>query len=218
MLVPFAASFFYFVMFPGTVFGNSFYSGTKVFITLWPIIAIGWILKEPFVDRSRLRQHKKSLIIGTLFGLVIAGLLVFLVKATPMHDVIFGNSGKIVDRIRGLGVAENFLLFAAFLAVIHSAMEEFFWRYFVFGQLRRMIPVTAAHILAAIGFASHHVVVLSQFFPFGWALALGTCVGIGGAAWSVLYQKTNSLAGPWISHIIVDLGIMWVGWLLLNGG
>jgi len=217
MLIPFAASFFYFVLFPGTAFGNSFYSGTKFFITIWPIIAVGWILKEAFIDKSRIRQHRRSIVIGTTFGLVTAGLMIFLIKATPLHHVIFDNSEQIVERIRGLGVAEHFLIFAAFLSIIHAAMEEFFWRYFVFGQLRRFVPVSTAHLLAAAGFASHHVVILSQFFPFPWALALGTCVGIGGAVWSVIYQKTNSLAGSWISHMIVDFAIMWVGWLLLNG-
>ncbi len=217
MLIPFAASFFYFVLFPGTAFGNSFYSGTKVFITLWPLVAVGLILKQPFVDRSLKRQHGKSVLIGTIFGLATAGLLVFLIEATPMHDVVYDHSAQIVKMIRGLGVAEHFLLFITFLSVIHSAMEELFWRWFVFGQLRKFVSLPAAHILAAVGFASHHVVILSQFFPFGWALALGACVGVGGAVWSVIYQKTNSLAGSWISHMIIDFAIMWVGWMLLNG-
>ncbi len=217
MLIPFAASFFYFVLFPGTVFGNSFYTGTKVFITLWPIVAVAWILKERFVDKGLQRQHGISILTGTVFGLTTAGLLVFLIKATPMHDVVFDHSAQIVKMICGLGVEEHFLLFIIFLSVLHSAMEEFFWRWFVFGQLRKFISTSAAHTFAAIGFASHHVVILSQFFPFGWALALGICVGIGGAVWSVIYQKTNSLVGSWLSHMIVDFAIMWVGWVLLNG-
>jgi len=218
MLIPLAASFFYFVFFPGTVFGNRFYSGTKIFITLWPIVAVGLILRERFVDRSLQRQHGKSILMGSVFGLTIAALMVFLMKATPLHEVVFRNSGKIVERIRGLGVAEHFLIFAAFLSIIHAAMEEFFWRWFVFGQLRRLLSLPKAHILAAAGFASHHMVILSQFFSLPWAVCFAICVGIGGAVWSLLYQETNSLAGSWVSHLIVDLAIMWIGWLLLGAG
>ncbi len=216
MWLPLAASFFYFVLFPGTSFGNSFYTGIKIFLLFWPIIAVKLILKEPFVDRSLDRQHGASIWMGTVFGLVTSGLLVFLVLKTPIREVIFSNGDQIVERIKGLGVAENFLIFAAFLSVIHAWLEEFFWRWFVYGQLRRFLSDHWAHLLAAIGFTSHHLVILSQFFPFGWALFFSFCVGVGGFVWSWLYRRTNSLAGPWVSHMIVDVAIMWVGWILLK--
>lgn len=216
MWLPLLASFFYFIWYPGTVFGNSFYSGIKVFLLIWPLIAVGWILREKFVDLSRPKEHRKSILVGTVFGFTVVGLLMFLLKATPLSFLIDDNRAQIAKMIEGLGVVEHFLLFAFFLSVIHSALEEFFWRWFVFGQLRKIVAMPAAHILAAMGFASHHIVILSQFFPLGWAFALGTCVGIGGAMWSWMYQKHNSLAGAWVSHMIVDFGIMWIGWEILN--
>jgi len=50
----------------------------------------------------------------------------------------------------------------------------------------------------------------------GWALFLGVCVAIGGAVWSILYNRYGSLLGAWTSHMIVDLGLMWVGWEVLS--
>ncbi len=46
---------------------------------------------------------------------------------------------------------DNFWIFAIFLSCIHSYMEEFFWRWFVFGNLRKLIPVGGAILLAGIG-------------------------------------------------------------------
>lgn len=216
LVIPLAASFFYFVLFPGTAFGNSFYSGVKVFLLLWPLIAVGFLLKEPLKNPYLEKQHLKSVVPGTIFGLLVVGLLMFLLKATPLSFLTVDHGPNISQRIADLGVAEHFLFFALFISFAHAALEEFFWRWFAFGQLRLLLPrVWMAHLVAAIGFASHHVVILSQFFPIGWAFFLGFCVATGGAVWSILYHRYGSLLGAWTSHMIVDLGLMWVGWEVL---
>ncbi len=222
LVVPLAASFFYFVIFPGTAFGNSFYTGVKFFLLLWPLLSVGFFLREPLRNpypRSD-RRHLKSVVPGVLFGILVVGIMMFLLKGTPMSFLISTHGPNISQRIGDLGVAEQFLSFALFISFAHAAMEEFFWRWFAFGQLRLLLPKAwMAHLLAAIGFASHHIVILSQFFPFGWALFLGICVAIGGAIWSLLYHRYGSLLGAWVSHVIVDLGLMWIGWevLVANG-
>ena len=216
MCLPLAASFFYFVLFPGTFLGNSFYSGIKVFLLIWPFVAVCFFLREPLIERVREKRHLPSAVAGFAFGAVVFALLVWLVKESPFSYLITENSARISERIRGLGVAEHFLWFALFISFAHAALEEFFWRWFVFGQLRKMISVPWACFWAAVGFAAHHIVILTQFFPIGWALVLGACVGIGGAVWSLIYHRYGSLLGAWISHMIIDLGLMWVGWIALN--
>ncbi|MEM6279990.1 MAG: CPBP family glutamic-type intramembrane protease, partial [Verrucomicrobiota bacterium] len=158
LVVPFIASFFYFVLFPGTAFGNSFYSGVKFFLLLWPFVATLAILREKMVDRSREKRHLASVLPGAVFGIAVVGLLFLLIKATPLGDILDENSTRIAGRIQDLGVAENFLLFALFLSFIHAWLEEFYWRYFVFGQATKLMSVPKAHLIAAVGFTSHHVV------------------------------------------------------------
>lgn len=216
LVVPFVLSFFYFVLFPGTAFGNAFYTVHKIFLVAWPLLAVPLILREPMVDRTRPKRHLASLLPGILFGALVVGLLFLLLHASPLAAVFEANQGRIAQRIHDLGVAGNFLAFALFLSFIHAAMEEFYWRWFAFGQAKRLMPKGAAHLVAAVGFASHHVVVLSQFFPIGWALALGACVAVGGAFWSWQADRYNSLIGPWLSHMLIDLGLMWVGWEALR--
>ena len=75
----------------------------------------------------------------------------------------------------------------------------------------RLVAVRMAHLIAGLAFASHHTVVLSQFFPMGWAVGFGLAVGLGGMFWSYLYRRQGTLLGCWISHMAADFAIMAIG-------
>ncbi len=117
----------------------------------------------------------------------------------------------------GLDSLARYIAFAAFLSVVHSLLEEYYFRWFVFGQMRKLLPFGPAVALSSVAFAAHHVLVLAQFF--GWTsplMWLGVvCVGVGGAYWAWQYERTGSLLGPWISHLLVDVAILAVGYDLL---
>jgi membrane protease YdiL (CAAX protease family) len=111
--------------------------------------------------------------------------------------------------------AARYLLLGLFLAGIHSLMEEYYWRWFVFGELRGRVPVALAIALSSLAFMAHHVVVLAVYFPghlVAAALPFALCVAIGGAAWAWLYQRTGTIYSCWISHLLVDTAILAVGY------
>lgn len=216
LIIPLFASLFYFIWFSGTTFGKATYVGTKVFTLLWPFIAVKWILKENFFDDPRPIKRRESLIIGTVFGILTTVVMIVMYLYTPPGEMIRDNAEVIVKKIDELGVQKYFILFAIFISFAHSALEEFFWRLFGFGQMRKLVSVAMAILIAAIGFSLHHIVVLSEYVSLPLAFMFGACVGLGGAVWSWIYHRTNSLLGAWISHMIVDLGIMWIGWDLLS--
>jgi membrane protease YdiL (CAAX protease family) len=49
------------------------------------------------------------------------------------------------------------------------------------------------------------------------ALFLSFSIGLGGVIWSGMYVRQGSLLGVWLSHIIVDFGILSIGHQLLFG-
>ena len=51
---------------------------------------------------------------------------------------------------------------------------------------------------------------LPAVVPFSLAIA------VGGAVWCWLYERTGSLLGPWLSHLIIDAAIFVVAWDLLQ--
>lgn len=216
LVMPLFSSFFYFVYYPGTTLGQASFTFHKLFLLLWPSIAVFLILKEPLYPRPAPPRHLASLLPGGAFAFLVLGLLFGLLYFSPFGAVFEANRGRIVQRIHDLGAAENYLAFALFISVLHAAMEEYYWRGFVFSQAARLLPRGAAHLVAALGFAAHHVVVVSQFFPLPLAFLLGACVAAGGAFWSWQLERYRSLLGPWFGHLLIDLGLMWVGWEALR--
>ncbi len=219
LLLPAIASVIYFVWLPGTPLAKGIYSFTKVFMLVWPVIAIRLCLRERFRDTDPdrpMKQHFASIQGGILFGLITITVMYALYDLTVLGVILRDNADNIFSHLESFGVVRYFWLLAIFISFFNAAFEEFYWRWFGFGQLRKICSPRLAHLFAAIGFSLHHIVVLSQFVPLSTAVFLGACVGIGGAVWSLIYHGSRSLWGAWVSHLIIDLGIMWIGWQVLQ--
>jgi membrane protease YdiL (CAAX protease family) len=217
MTLPFLAAWFYFDLFSEFVFSRWLYGATKVFTVLWPVVAVKLILREPWPALGLTQaRHARALGGGVISGVLIVGLM-FLIWQTPVGDVVRGSAESIRRKTEDLGVLDHYWAFGCFIAFLHSFIEEYYWRWFVYGHLRRLMPVAAAHVVAGIAFAAHHVIITTQYFPFDVGFFLGSMVGVGGIIWSWLYQRQRTLAGAWISHVLVDLGILSIGYKLLFG-
>ena len=153
---------------------------------------------------------------GIASGLLISALGTILMLS-PMGEAVRDSAAAVNAKAESLGFKQHFIPFAIFICLLHSGLEEFYWRWFVYGQLRRRLRPTAAHSLAAISFAAHHLVVTSQFFPLPLAVFLAVCVGMGGFIWSWMYEKHGGLFGCWVSHLCVDAFLMVVGHQLIFG-
>jgi membrane protease YdiL (CAAX protease family) len=119
----------------------------------------------------------------------------------------------------GMTTPLRYLGMGIFLSCVHSLAEEYYWRWFVYGWMRRHLPVVAAIVLSSIGFMLHHVVVLGVFFPDNfWLLAMPFSLGvaIGGGVWAWIYERSGSLYAPWLSHALIDGAIMAIGYVMLE--
>ena len=72
--------------------------------------------------------------------------------------------------------------------------------------------------MSSLGFLAHHVLVLGKFFGFAnpATYLLSACIAVGGAVWAWLYDRTGSLLGPWLSHMLVDAAIFAIGYDLVR--
>ncbi|WP_411846789.1 CPBP family intramembrane glutamic endopeptidase [Roseibacillus persicicus] len=211
LVVPLLGSLLYFVWLPDSAVAQGTYTATKIFTLVYPLFFVGW--KELFTARPN-SSWAAVFGVGLASGLLIVAAGIGLMM-TPVGDMVRAGAKPIQEKAELLGFANHFLLFAIFISLFHSALEEFYWRGFVFGKLRQKLGKAMSHVVAALAFAAHHLVVTWQFFPPVLAIFLAFCVAVGGGIWTILYQKQGSLLGCWISHLCVDVLLMAVGYQLI---
>jgi membrane protease YdiL (CAAX protease family) len=136
------------------------------------------------------------------------------------NDAFGGLTAKLQEKISGLGIDQfwKYALLGVFYAVVHSFLEEYYWRWFVYDMLKRFVSISVANVISSLGFMAHHVILLSVYF--GWDSPLtyvcSLSVAIGGVVWAWIYQRTGSLIWPWLSHAIVDAGLFSLGYFLVG--
>jgi len=196
------------------------YATGKVIQFAFPVLFLA--LVEPSSLRPG-RPHFKGLIWGITFGLLV-GVGIFVLYGAGLRTwlIEIGTAERIQSKIEEFNSATpiRYVALASFLAVIHSLMEEYYWRWFVFGRLRRLLALRSAIALSSFAFMAHHVIVLGMFFPnhfWTTAMPFSLCIAVGGAFWAWLYHRTGSIYSPWVSHLLVDLAVLAIGYDLVFG-
>jgi membrane protease YdiL (CAAX protease family) len=184
----------------------------------FPAMWVWLVLREPL---STGRPSLKGLLIGAAFSVVVVGAGWLLFDGLLREIPVFSTAAKLIrEKIGEFGIDSlwKYSLLAGFYSLLHSLLEEYYWRWFAFRQLRRLVRLWPAIVISALAFMGHHVIVLSEFFEqtrwLAWLLA--AAVAVGGAFWAWLYERTGSLFGPWLSHLLIDAGVFWVGYVLVR--
>ena len=189
----------------------------KVIQFAFPLVWVFWVQQAKI---GWIRPRLKDMAAGAGLGLLLlaAALLLYFYVLKPA-----GAFDKAADAIRekivafGADNVPRYVALSIFYCVIHSLLEEYYFRWFVYSQLRRRTSIPVAVVISGLGFMAHHVFVLGYYFgwdsPWTWFLSLS--VAVGGFIWAWMYEKTGSLYGVWASHALVDTAIFIVGFDLI---
>ena len=108
---------------------------------------IAWVLAW---QRQRPRWPDKptaGLWSGLLFGLIIAGTALGLYHGWMKPAGWFDAAMEAVRlKVTSAGITSRgkYIALGVFYSAAHSLMEEYYWRWFVFGRTRRLLPLDAA--------------------------------------------------------------------------
>ncbi len=193
----------------------------QVVYTAGKILQFGFPLAWVYcLRRQRLSLEgpsRRGLIEGAVFGvLVVIAMLAMYALVLRPGGFLDGAEDAVRDKLHdmGLDTMRMFLAAALFYSLIHSLLEEYYWRWFVFGELRETISIGLAVIISSLGFAAHHVIVLGIYL--GWQSPLtylfSLAIAIGGAVWAWIYQRSGTLYGSWLGHLMVDAAIFVIGY------
>lgn len=191
------------------------YPLSKVALLVVPVIywcrggcSLSSLCRRAGISRSR---GVIGVLSGLVFGAIIWGAWLFCFKGQL-------NGELIANKLTSLNLLEHYWSVAIFIALANSLLEEWFWRGFVYDQLNqhRFSPV-ALVALSGLGFGLHHYFTLIVYFPLSVTLFFTFITMVAGGAWSLMRLKGVSLIDCYISHLVADFALLWIGWQLLGG-
>jgi membrane protease YdiL (CAAX protease family) len=182
----------------------------------FPILWMTWCCRSQ-LGMPRATLDARAWIVGIVFGLAVVAAMEMVYRVGLEPYARFGPAREAIRaKIAGFGISSpwTYAAMAIFYALVHSGMEEYYWRWFVFGRLREVTNGPVAILVSSFGFMAHHVIVLVMFFgvtsPLAYLFSLS--VAVGGMFWAWSYHRAGSIYVPWFSHLLVDAGIFLVGY------
>ncbi|MDX9970365.1 MAG: CPBP family intramembrane glutamic endopeptidase [Candidatus Gracilibacteria bacterium] len=156
-------------------------------------------LFENFSFDSFRKHLKKSLLLGLILATIyLSSFLIF--KNFIDLESVKTNLSTLIDLD-----AKKLIFVGAYIIIINSILEEFFWRAFLFAKFKTVSPKFIAYLIPAIAFSFHHVM-----FYYNWfTLPIFITVTIGLIVYSLIMNKifdySKDLFSCWLIHALVDI-------------
>ena len=111
---------------------------------------------------------------------------------------------------------ENFLYVSLYISFANSFLEEFFFRGFVFTNLKQHSGRKLAYIFSAAAFSMYHVAMMIGWFSPSLYLLVMAGLVIGGMIFNWLNEKLDTIYCSWLTHMFANFAINTIGFMLLK--
>ena len=111
---------------------------------------------------------------------------------------------------------DNFLYVSLYISFVNSFLEEFFFRGFLFTNLKRQAGRRPAYIFSAAMFSLYHVAMMIGWFSAGLFLLVMAGLMAGGMIFNWLNEKLDTIYCSWLAHMFANFAINTVGFMLLK--
>ena len=188
-------------------------SGIKIILFL--VAPLAFMLKtdlqatRDFLKKPTFKQLKVAIILGVSCVIMVLLGYFFIVQKFVEEDVLLASLTS------GSGITSTtFLPVSVYISLVNSFIEEFFFRCFGFLLLRRYVPSWVALLFSSTCFSVYHIgIIFGWFNIFLFMLAILGLVAVG-AFFCYLVGKQNSLYPSWVVHMMANVGINIIGFVI----
>jgi membrane protease YdiL (CAAX protease family) len=194
-----------------TEFNNyAFTSAVKIVLfLLCPFIYFRLSKAGEFKTTISLKGDKKNTKLSLFLGIFVFAfiLVAFVTIFRPLLE-----QTMITSALSEVGITRNNYMIAFFYVIlINAALEEVFFRGFIFLELYRMNFKVYAYIFSAVLFALYHVSVLRDGGTPGLLLLGIIGLVFAGLIFNELARRCDSIVGSLIVHASANLAINLIG-------
>ena len=159
------------------------------------------------------RFQRKGFLSALLLGLGVYGVILggyFLVR--NFYD--FSGIAGTLSQNAGVN-RDNFLFVSLYISFVNSLLEEFFFRGFLFMNLKPSPGKGFAHGFSSILFAAYHVAMMVGWFsPWLFALVMAG-LAIGSVIFNTMNEKLGAIYPSWLTHMFANFAINTIGFMLM---
>lgn len=164
--------------------------------------------------KSLFAVKRKGIIHAVLIGL---GVYAFILACYFTIGTFFDFSKVTGALNKNVGVnKDNFVFVAIYISFANSLLEEFFFRGFVFMNLRRLVNRKSAYLVSSIAFAVYHVAMMVGWFSIWLFLLLLAALIVAGIIFDWLNEKQENIYTSWFVHMFANFSINTVGFILFG--
>ena len=180
-------------------------SAFKVFVfILFPVLYFALSKNGKFKDLLSLKGDKKNIRLSFIIG---AGVFIFIQVGFIILRPFF-DEAMIIDALENNGItSSNFPLVFIYIVLINAALEEIFFRGFLFLTIHRMGFKLYAHIYSSLLFAIYHVAILNEAVSIALLAFLIFGLVAAGVIFNYFALKCKSISGSLIVHISANLSL-----------
>lgn len=164
---------------------------------------------KPFLRFSK-KGIKTAFALGAGIYAVILGGYFILSEA-----IDFSNIASSLSANAGV-TRENFIFVSLYISFINSLLEEFFFRGFVFLNLKNTSGRKTAYFISALAFAVYHTAMMTGWFNVFVFVLMLFGLFVGGIIFNILNEKQGSIYTSWFVHMFANFAINTVGFILLT--
>jgi membrane protease YdiL (CAAX protease family) len=167
------------------------------------------IFKSSFKNFFKQKNHGSRFNVNILLGLsVFLLILVTYVFLRPFID-----TGQLVQEFNDKYEINksNLVYYSLYLVFINSFIEEFFFRGFIFLNLKKAGLRKIGYFISALLFAVYHISNIQNWLYISVFLLALLGLFVGGLIFNYLDDKEETFLNSWFVHICADLAIVLIG-------
>ena len=110
----------------------------------------------------------------------------------------------------------NLIFIGLYIVIFNSLLEEYFWRGFMFQELRNTVKPWLAYALTGIAFSFHHVMFYYNWFNLTFFLVVTLGLIFYAIIMNFLFQRYKDLLSCWLVHAFVDVVQIGIGFAIFT--
>lgn len=162
-------------------------------------------LKDSLMSKRRKLRFNKSHVLGIVIFVTIIVVYHFIKQYIDIETLVLEFEQKY--RIN----KDNILYYSIYLTFVNSLLEEFFFRGFIFLNLKKIGMKSVGYIVSSLAFAIYHVSNFQNWFNIGVFVLAIIGLFVGGMIFNYLDDEENTFLNSWFVHICADLAIVLIG-------